>query len=169
MKMLKQMMTLASVTSCVSGGFQARKLRACYDGDEGGDVENVSQHSLTQAQAQAHSLVGYLKLHYVRSNPASNLIGRVTLPAEMGWLSPPRGHWPLRDCGPFRALGHTVQSVHIPNQVYQLDLGSSQLNYHASFGSSIQTNTERKLNNVFVVPKSVKGLNSDSKTPSFTL
>ena len=42
MKMLKQMMTLASVTSCVSGGFQARKLRACYDGDEGGDVENLS-------------------------------------------------------------------------------------------------------------------------------
>ena len=57
------------------------------------------------------------------------------------------------------ALGHVVLSIHRPNQVYQLDLVSSQLKYHARFGYSIQTKNGGKGNNVFGVPKSAQGLN----------
>ena len=51
-------------------------------------------------------------------------------------------------------------------QVYRLDLGSSQLNYHAMFGLYIQTKMEEKKNNVSVVTKSTQSLNLRCKPPS---
>ena len=42
LKMLKQMMALASVTSCISGGLLTERRSSGRNGDEGGNAYNVS-------------------------------------------------------------------------------------------------------------------------------
>ena len=53
-------------------------------------------------------------------------------------------------------------------EFYQLYLVSYQLNYHARFGSSVQTNMEGQAKNFFVVPKSEQDLNIRCKNPELS-
>ena len=70
--MMKQITTLASVTSSVASGFFMRLWRAHSDCDEGSDADNVSQSSVMQAQSCI--LAGCL-LYLQRPNDASTLRG----------------------------------------------------------------------------------------------
>ena len=99
--------------------------------------------------------------------PASNLLGSVPLPAEMGWLRPPRGHGIFGSEGLLGPVGMQFRLSIAP--IKSPDWTSALLNSTTmQVGSSIQTNMEGKAIICVVVPKSAQSLNLRYKTPELS-